>query len=148
MVEVLYLPLNCAQNQGTDKWIRSVKMPSLCLGAFNKLKMEVLKFFTHCWVQVHYITWHARLVPRAIWQINNKIVEIIYLLLSSAQNYRGDKWIRSVNMPGLCPGPFDELKIKVLKFFTSCWVQHKITQETSGLDRLKCPACAPGHSTN
>ena len=65
---------------------------------------------------MHYIVYHAWLVPRAIRGIKNKIVEVLYLLLSSVQNHQGDKWIRSLKIPGLCPGPFNELKIKLGPF--------------------------------
>ena len=44
--------------------------------------------------------------------------------------------IRSVNRPGLCPSPFNESKMKLLKFFTSCWVQCKITDLTNGLNSV------------
>ena len=84
----------------------------------------------------------------AIQQIKNKNVEVLYLLLSSAQNHRADKCITSLHMPGMYPGPFDEWKIKLLKFFTSSWVRHKNTEETSALHRLTCQASAPGHSIN
>ena len=46
------------------------------------------------------------------------------------------------------PGPFNKLKLKLLKFFTSCWVRCKITKETSALHRLTCPACTSDNSTN
>ena len=59
---------------------------------------------------MHYIAYDAQLVPQAIGQITNKIVEVCYLLLSAAKDHQPDKWIRSVKMPGLCPGPFNELK--------------------------------------
>ena len=41
-------------------------------------------------------------------------------------------------MPGLYPGPFNEFKLKVLKFFSCCQVRCKMTEETSGLHQLKC----------
>ena len=86
-------------------------------------------------------------MPQVTQRIKNQIVEVLYLLLNSAQNHWPDKCIRSVKMPTLCPGPIDEFKIKLLKFFTPCCVQHKIAAQTSALHRLTCPACAPGHST-
>ena len=128
-------------------------MPSLCPGWINELKIKLLKFFTCCWVR-HKITDQTsgsdrlKCPAQATLRIKNKIVEVLYLLLSSAQNHRGDKCITSLNMPGFCPGPFHKLKIKLLKFFTSCWVRYKITQQTSVLHRLTCPACAPGHWMN
>ena len=87
-------------------------------------------------------------MPRVNQWIKNKNVQVLYLLLSSAQNHWPDKWISFVKMPGLCPGPIDELNIKLLKFFTSCWVRHKIAKQTSASHCLTCPACALGHSTN
>ena len=155
IVEVLYLLLSSAQNHRADKCITSLNMPSFCPGRFNKLKWELLKFYPSCWVR-HKITeqtgaWNrlrSRLVPTGIQRINIKIVEVLYLLWSSAQNHWADKCITSLHMASFCPGRFNELKIRWLKFFTSCWVWCKITRETSGLDRLKCLACAPGHSTN
>ena len=75
------------------------------------------------WAQNHgpdkWIRW-VKLVPRAIRQIKKKGVEVLYLLLSSAQNHPADKCITWLNMSGFCPGPFNELKIKLLMFFISC----------------------------
>ena len=64
------------------------------------------------------------------------------------RNYQAEKWTKPVKMLSLYPGPFNELKIKLLKFSTSCWVRYKIMEQTSGLTCLTCPACALGHSTN
>ena len=155
IVEVLYLLLSSAQNHRADKCITSLNMPGFCPGRFNELKWELLKFYPSCWVR-HKITeqtgaWNrfrSRLVPTAIQRINIKIVEVLYLLLSSAQNHWADRCITSLNMPRFCPGRFNELKIKLLKFFTSCWVRFKITGQTSALPHLTCPACTPGQSTN
>ena len=149
IVEILYLLLSSAQNYQGDKWITSLNMPGLCPGPFDELKIKVLKFFTSCWVQrkitqeTSGLDWlkFPACAPQAIQPIKNKIVDVLYLLLSSAQNRRGDKCITSLNMPGFCPRPFNKLKIKMSKFFTSCWVRHKITGQTSALHRLTCPAC-------
>ena len=155
IVEVLYLLLSSAQNHRADKCITSLNMPGFCPGRFNELKWELLKFFPSCWVW-HKITKQtgalkrltSRLVPTAIQRINIKIVEVLYLLLSSAQNHWADKCITSLNMPGFFSRWFNELKWELLKFFPSCWVQHKITGQTSALPCLTCPACAHSHSKN
>ena len=155
IVEVLYLLLSSAQNHRADKCITSLNMPGFCPGWFNELKWELLKFYPLCWVR-HKITeqtgaWNrlrSRLVPTAIKRINIKIVEVLYLLRSSAQNHWADKCITSLHRAGFCPGRFNELKWELLMFFTSCCVRHKIAEETSGLHCLTCLACTPGHLTN
>ena len=155
IVEVLSLLLTSAQIYRADKCITSLNMPGFCPGRFNELQWELLKFFPSCWVQ-HKITEQtgalnhltSRLVPTAIQRINSKIVEVLYLLLSSAQNHWADKCITSLHMAGFCPGRFNELKWELLKFFTSCWVRYKITRQTSALHHLTCPACTLGHLTN
>ena len=155
IVEVLYLLLSSAQNHWADKCITSLNMPGFCPGRFNEWKWELLKFYPLCWVR-HKITeqtgaWNrlrSRLVPTAIQQINIKIVEVLYLLRSSAQNHWADKCIKSLHMAGFCPGRFNELKWELLKFFTCCWVRHKITGQTSALHHWTCLASAPGDSMN
>ena len=155
IVDVLYLLLSLAQNRQGDKCITSLNMPGFCLGPFNELKIKMSKFFTSCWVR-HKITGqtsalHRSTCPACTWaiqQIKNKNVEVLYVLLSLVQNHPGDKCITSLNIPSLCPGTFKELKLKLLKFFTSCWVRRKLTDDTSALHRLTCPASAPGHSMN
>ena len=155
IVEVLYLLLSSAQNHRADKCITSLNMPGFCPGRLNKLKWELLKFYPSCWVR-HKVTeqtgaWNrlrSWLVPTAIQRIIIKIVEVLYLLLSSAQNHWADKCITSLHMASFCPGRFNELKWELLKFFPSCWVRHKITRQTSALHCLTCLTCTPGHSTN
>ena len=53
---------------------------------------------------------------------------------SSVQNHQAEEWIKLVKMPGLYPAPFNEFKFKLLRFFSCCWVQCKITKQGSGLD--------------
>ena len=155
IVEVLYLLLSSAQNHRADNCITSLNMTGWCPRRFNELKLKLLKFYPSCWVR-HKITeqtgaWNrlrSRLVPTAIQRINMKIVEVLYLLLSSAQNHWADKCITSLHMAGFCPRRFNELKWELLKFFPSCRVRHKITGQTSVLHCLTCPACAHSDSTN
>ena len=128
-----------------DNWVGPDLGTLMCTN--SPFLWHTLHFFLLCPV---IISSPGKHMAQPSWQHSSSSLSFTNWLDSvvKAARYMHDKWIRLVKMPSLCPRPFNKLKIKLLKLFTCCWVQHKITEQTSALHPLTCPAGAPGHWTD